>query len=168
MRSTNQKDEDGSLPFVDLIVCPSYDFAFKEDVMTRYRLDPSKYRSEGQYTPENNNYRNMDLFRAFDHITYDIHEILQSIKIYTLDHKHNVFLENFNENKTEPDFVKIVTKYQSNLGKCYSIQPKEDMLKLGIRVVEFVARIGIYVYLGYPGQFTHHITKTKVKVDRQY
>lgn len=168
MRPTYQVDKDGSLPFVDLTVCPSFDFAFKKDVMNRYGLDSTKYRKEGEYTPENNDYSNMDLHKTFDHITHEIYEILLSIRIFTLDHEHSVFLVKFNENETEPDLVKIVTTYQPNLGKCYSIQPKEMVLKLGIRVVEFVARIGIYVYLGYPGQFTHHITKTKVHIDRQY
>ena len=162
IRSTNHVSEKGNLPFVELTVCPSYDFAFKEHMMTRYGLDSNKYRSEGKYTPDNNYYRDVDLREIFDQITHDIHEILQSIKIFTLDHKHDMFLEQFNGNKTETNFVRIITKYQSNLGKCYSIQPKEEVLKFGIRIVELVSKTGIYVYLGYPGQFTHHITKTKV------
>ena len=150
------------MPFVDLTVCPAYDFAFKNDPMVKYGLEHSKYRSKGHFTPSKNPYKELDLRKVFDDITYDIHELLQSIKILTLDHEHKIFIEAFNESKNSTDYVNIVTKYQSNLGRCYSILPKEEVQKLGVRVIEFVGNVGMYIYLGYPGQFMYHITKTKV------
>ena len=156
-------EEDGSFPFIDLIVCPLYDFAFKDDMMIKYGLNAQQYRSEGHYTPTNNIYRNMDLRTVFHQITYNIYEILKGIKIFTLDHEHKIFFEEFNEYKNETDHIIVTTKYHSNLGRCYSIHPKENIVKLGIRVVDFVAKMGIYVYFGYPGQFMNHNTKTKVR-----
>ena len=94
-------EEDGSFPFIDLIVCPLYDFAFKDDMMIKFGLNAQQYRSEGHYTPTNSIYRNMDLRTVFHQITYNIYEILKGIKIFTLDHEHKIFFEEFNEYKNE-------------------------------------------------------------------
>ena len=58
----------------------------------------------------------------------------------------------------------ITTKYYQYFGRCYSIHPKDHVLKLGVNAIEIVARLKVYTYFGHPGQFTYSNTKTKVSI----
>ena len=78
----------------------------------------------------------------------------------TLDPKLKWLVETF-DNYKKTDYIKVTTKYQQNLGKCFSIYPQNHVLELGITSIDIVARTSIYVYMGYPGQFNFD-TKTKV------
>ena len=71
--------------------------------------------------------------------------------------------QEFTDSTNDSELLQVITKYKgSSLGTCYSIRPKDPIVGLGIFKIDFVARLGIYVYLGYPGQFMY-LAKTKVK-----
>ena len=98
---------------------------------------------------------------VFNDVTYEVHEILKQIRISTSDLENDWIVETLNNSSKYLNNIIIVTKYQRNLGRCYSIRPQQNVIKLGILSIDFVAQIPFYVYLGYPGQFNYN-TKTKV------
>ena len=90
-------------------------------------------------------------------------ELLFRISIYTNTRKTSYFGIEFDENNFT-DHLDIKTKYYHYFGRCYSIHPKDHVLKLGVNAIEIVARLKIYAYFGHPGQFTYFNTKTKVSI----
>ena len=66
--------------------------------------------------------------------------------------------DNFDENIT------IVTKYSDSYGRCYSIIPKQQVLKLGVKSIILETRMDIYVYFGHPGQFLAADSDTRVNI----
>ena len=127
----------------------------------------NKYRNEGHFSPNINGSIDLDLETVFNNITHYPGELLQKIKITTKDRNQRTFLQSFVDLKNETDHVEIVTKYQSNLGRCYCIRPKVHVIKLEIIKIDVIAWMDIYVYIGYPGQFTYN-TKERVKKHLNY
>ena len=167
IRSTSDGAFDPILPFIDFIVCPAYHFAYKEDVLKYYGLDVNKYRNEGHFSPTINESIDLELENVFKNITHFPDEVLQKIKITTKDRNQRTFLQSFVELKNATNHVEIVTKYQSNLGRCYSIRPKSHVITLEIIKIDVIASMDIYVYIGYPGQFTYN-TKERVLLHIDY
>ena len=161
VRSTSDGEKDPNLPFIDFIVCPHYDVAYKTDMIEMYGLDKNNYRRNGVYVPTKNYNSSKGLRTVFNDVTFDVHEILKQIRISTSDLENDWIVETLNSSRKYLTNLIIVTKYQRNLGRCYSIRPKQNVIKLGILSIDFVAQIPFYVYLGYPGQFNYN-TKTKV------
>ena len=159
--STAEASGDKDTPFIDLIVCPSYAAAYKDEVLETHGMDKGKYRSKGYFTAQNHSH-GANLSIIFDSITYDPSELLHKVQIATLDRRKAKFVVDFSQSNIE-EHVKITTKYWNTYGKCYSIQPKDHILKLGVKIIDIVARMDIYVYFGYPGQFMFN-TKTKVQI----
>ena len=126
-----------------------------------YGLNVNKYRNEGHFSPTSNESIDLELESVFNNITHYPDEVLQKIKITTKDRNQRTFLQSFVDIKNATDHVEIVTKYQSNLGRCYSIRPKAHVIKLEIIKIDVIAGMDIYVYIGYPGQFTYN-TKERV------
>ena len=160
VQSTADSAGDIDTPFIDLTICPAYDAAYKDDVLQHYGMDKNEYRNEGVYFPRNNA-KDMDLRVIFQSITYDIAELLSHITIFTAS-KHNTHLDIEFDRPNFTDHINITTKYWPGFGRCFSIHPKEHILKQGVNAVLFVARIDIYIYFGYPGQFMNPNTKSKV------
>lgn len=157
--STADVVEDINTQFLELTICPAYEHAYKDAFLKNYGMDKKALRSGGSYAPTN--YREgMDLRKVFDSITHDIKELLTYIKIYTLDREQSQFTVDF-QGSNATQHIEVVTKYQNNLGKCYSIQPRGHVIQLGVVKIDIAARYDIYVYFGYPGQFMYK-TKTKV------
>ena len=129
--------------------------------MEHYDLDKSRYRSKGEFNPSLNSSERLDLYDVFENITQNVTELLYRIKFTTLSRQQRTFIEDFNQPKNQTEHLDIVTKHQNSLGRCYSIRPKAHVLRLGVLRVEITARMDVYVYLGYPGQFMYN-TKTKV------
>ena len=103
----------------------------------------------------------MDLQEVFNNITQSVNELLYRIKFTTMDRQQRSFIESFDELQMATKYVDIITKHQNSLGRCYSVRPKSQVYRLGILRVEITARMDVYVYMGYPGQFMYN-TKTKV------
>ena len=161
IRSTSDGETDPNLPFIDFIVCPHYDVAYKTDMIEMYGLDKNNYRRNGVYVPTKNYNSSKGLRTVFNDITYEVYEILKQVRISTSDLENDWIVETLNSSRNYLNNLIIVTKYQRNLGRCYSIRPKLNVIKLGILAIDFIAQIPFYVYLGYPGQFNYN-TKTKV------
>ena len=50
--TTVLSDED--TPFIDLVVCPAFESAYKKDVIEYYGMDRYKYVNEGSFGPTKN------------------------------------------------------------------------------------------------------------------
>ena len=151
--------KNSNLQFLELTICPGYRYAYKDDVLKSYGMEKWRLRRGGLYAPQNYS-EGMDLRKVFNSVTYEIEELLLYIKIYTLDREKSQITIDFQGLNTTRH-LKIVTKYKYTYGKCYSIQPRDHVVQLAIVKVDILARYGIYVYFGYPGQFMYN-TKSKV------
>ena len=149
------------MPFIDFIICPAYQFAYKDKVLREYGLDSTKYR-RGHYSPTINDSTISDLEFIFNEITHSPSEILKTIKITTKDRKQRSFLQNFEKGDIEKENLDMITKYQNNLGRCFSIRPKDNVVSLEVIKIDITARMDFYVYVGYPGQFMYN-TKERVR-----
>ena len=145
-----------------MTICPDYFSAYKTDALNAYGINKKEYRSKGVYSPSNNT-KDTTLRDIFKSVTYDIDEILFGIALFTSNKQKTRFEIDFDgQNFTE--HIEITTKYWGTYGRCFSLHPKDHVLKLGVHQIEIVARMGIYIYFGYPGQFMYN-TKTKVGHD---
>ena len=151
------------MPFIDLIICPDYEFAFKKEILQQYGIDSNEYR-KGNFLPSNGTKNHSNLQNIFNDVTQNLNDLLYKVKFTTLDRKNRTFAEVFsieNPNNNTKN-VDIVTKYTNTLGRCYSIRPRAHVVRLGILRVEIAARLDMYIYLGYPGQFMYN-TKKRVR-----
>ena len=57
--------------------------------------------------------------------------------------------------------INVLTKYSNNLGRCFSVRPKPEVVKKGILSVALTSYTDTYIYIGYPGQFMYN-TRTRV------
>ena len=135
--------------------------------MNFFGLTKTGYRLEGKFNPTQKSNATIDLRNVFNLVTHDIHELLHNVVIFTIDATQSEFVEDFNDglNKNDTINIEITTKYHNNLGRCFSIRPKRHVIKLGVASIDFVAKMGIYVYFGHPGQYMYN---TKTKVDETY
>ena len=129
-------------------------------------MNKQKYRGAGGvYAPKNNTPGN-DLRAVFNSITYDVDEMLSRIKFTTVVRPTpSNSGQSFNIDFDGPNItehIHITTKYWRTYGRCYSIQPKDHVIELGIIRLEIVAHLNIYIYFGHPGQFMHTGTVSKV------
>ena len=161
MRPTSDGVFDNDLPFIDLIICPSYEVAYNESKLEKYGLIRRNYRSEGIFYPTNEKHKSMDLHDVFDDVTHDIEDVLFEIRFNTLNIDQNTFVEKFTPSSNNSIHVKVSSKYFDSFGKCFSIRPKNHVLKHGINVIDILARMAVTIHLGYPGQFMYN-TKTRV------
>ena len=165
-RPTSDAVDDVEMPFIELTICASYDDAYNDDILNQYGMNKGKYRRSGHYTPTNNYTGDMNLREVFNSISYDVEEMLYQVRFVT-----NSPLSNTRQSVFRVDFRKdlanvtknanIHTVYWANFGRCYSLRPKDHVLKETIISVLIWSRMSIYVYFGYPGQFMY---KTKSKV----
>ena len=55
IRRTSEGAEDPTLPFLDLVVCPSFEVAYKMDVLQKYGMQHRDYVYNGYFYPTQNN-----------------------------------------------------------------------------------------------------------------
>ena len=60
------------------------------------------------------------------------------------------------------EYLEITTKYWPTFGRCYSMHPRNHVLKFGVYGIDIVARVNLFIYFGYPGQFMYPNSKAKV------
>ena len=163
IRPTSDAAADTAMPFIDLIICPSYDVSYKKESLEKYGIDRTNYTFNGDFTPSKNTNKSISLRDIFHSISYEVEDILFSVTIFTLDRKNSMFTVNFDGSNTyDNEIVEVGTKYWNSYGRCYSIRPSNQIIQLGVKIMDFVARMNIYVYFGYPGQYMYN---TKVKVN---
>lgn len=160
--SFTEASEDTDSPFIELTICPSYESAYREEVLNAYGMDKEKYRGKGVYSPSNNS-KGMELRSIFNNVTYDIDELLFRISIRTNSQQNRSFDFEF-DGKDFMEHIDVITKYYHHFGRCFSLHPKKHILSLGVNAIVVVARINVYVYFGHPGQFMSLNTKSKVYV----
>ena len=162
IRPTSDAASDVDMPFIDLIICPSYDVSYKTENLERYGIDKMKYMEDGDYVPKKNMNESETLQDIFHSITYEVEDLLYGVTISTLDRENLKYKLNFNGSNTyDNGIVDVVTKYWKSYGRCYSIRPTNKLIAFGVDSIVFKARMNIYVYFGHPGQFMY-VTKTKV------
>ena len=165
IQPTEDSNEDSETPFLSLTICPEYHAAYKEDVLQRYGLTKEDYRKKAHYMPKNgkeiNSKWEQNGVEIFENVTHGVREILRKLVIRTKNANTTRFIINFDQDDIF-EHAEIVTKYWPSFGRCFNILPKSYVVKQGITRIEALARISIYIYLGYPGQFMHSNSKTKV------
>ena len=162
------------MPFIDLTICASYDDAYNDEVLKKYGMKKGKYRRSGHYAPTNGKDDNINLREVFNSVSYEPHEILDKIEFNTKDRTKTNFAVDFtgdSSNITENGETRTVyenavmhTVYWANFGRCYVFRPRDHVLKAAILGANVWAKMSIYVYFGYPGQFMFN-TKEKVFIN---
>ena len=151
---------DPATPFVDFVVCPSYQKAYKQEVIRNFGLEREQYKDGVSFYPLANE-TDLDPRSFYDKITHNFSEIFDKIIVRTLNQKEpKVTIDLSKEEETERIFIE--TKHYATFGRCFSIQMPDDIISNGIISIEFIANVDIYVYFGHPGQFMHVDTKSKV------
>ena len=163
MRPTSDGAFDKTMPFIDLIVCPSYEVAYNHSQLQRYGLTRSLYRSKGKFYPIKDSTQKTELRDVFDTVSHGVADILSEVRFSTLNIDQHTFVENIDHlsNDSDPSNINIITSYFDSFGKCYSIRPKPNVLKQGIIGIDILARMDISIYMGHPGQFMYN-TKSRV------
>ena len=59
--------------------------------------------------------------------------------------------------------AKFWVKYDKTFGRCFSVDLKPEVTQLGVTKIEFFAKLNIYIYLHYPGQYMDVDSKSKVR-----
>ena len=149
------------IPFVDLVICPSFHVAYNDTALEYYGISKNEYRRKGKWKPTKNT-NGTDLRNVFNEVSYDVEDILIAIRIKTLTRKRQYVDVNFSK-ETFNELLTITTKYRDTFGRCYSIVPKHPVQKLGIYSMIFETRMDIYLYFGHQGQFLASNSETKVK-----
>ena len=146
-----------AVPFVDMTICPDYNVAYKKVALQTLGLDKHMYSFKGVYVNLTKNEVD-DPQVIYDSITYDVEDVLSSMTFST---SRNYVKIEFNKNNSYDD-IQITTGHIPFYGKCYSIHPSTHLIEQSIQKISIVSHIDTIVYFGYPGQFMHPNTKTKV------
>ena len=160
VKYTSDTEDNLSVPFIDFTVCPSYESAYKDGILKEYGLEKDEYRNEGMFYPTTN-VNNSNPRSLFYSVTHNVDEIFIKIRIKTLNFDSPTYEIDFAKHNFT-DHISITPKFYHHFGRCYSVHPKGDVLKLGVTSIYFITKIDIYVYFGYPGQFMYSNTKSKV------
>ena len=154
---------DSETTFISFTICPDYHSAYKSEVLKNYNLTVRDYRDKKAmwYPPKDTNFT--DAREFFHNITYEIHEVIEKIKISTMSLKKSeakIEITQFENFKQE--FVEFHTQYEDTYGRCYTMNATQSLLRLSLKYVEFVARMGVYIFIEHPGQHLHGNSRSKV------
>ena len=148
------EERTGDTTFIAFTICPDYGDAYDENVLHYFGSTVNQYRG-GNFTLAKGVLNN---YEAFNKVAYNLSEVVKSITISTADSsrpKVHVKIQAKSEN------AKLVTKYDSTFGKCFSLQIDPSVTALGITKIEFNTRLNIYIYLHHPGQYMDVDSKSK-------
>ena len=159
VESTKDTIDDIDASFIDVTICPSYHSAYKDETLKSYGLSKEEYRRNAVYVPRYNTTH--DLQHIFDSVTYDITELLLRVIVTTSNKNHPRFNVEFSNDRFT-EYLEITTKYWPTYGRCYSMHPRNHVLKFGVYGIDIVARVNLFIYFGYPGQFMYPNSKAKV------
>jgi hypothetical protein len=161
VESTKDTINDIDASFIDVTICPSYHSAYKEETLKSYGLSKEEYRKNAIYSPKHNSTNVTNLQNIFESVTYDITELLLRVIVTTSNKNNPRFNIEFSNDKFT-EYLEITTKYWPTYGRCYSVHPKNHVLKFGVWGIDIVARVNLFIYFGYPGQFMYPNSKAKV------
>ena len=126
--------------FMAFTICPSYQAAYKADVLSNYGSNIGEYR-RGNFTIN----QSRNAFEIFKEVTYNFTEVIEEVLIQTSNLTTPKIFLNDKTHWTE--------NYQFNFGRCYSLQIPDNITSLGITGVSITANMETYIYLHHPGQF---------------
>ena len=164
----------GNETYLAFTVCPAYHDAYKTHVLEEYGTSRWNY-VEGNFTTIPNNKNDTEIFND---ITHNLSEVLEEVVASTTNFQVNLTLipddstlksrlklrtgtSRSKDQLDHPD-VKVVTKYDTNFGKCFSLELGPDITALGVTRLDFVFRKNAFIYLHHPGQFMDVDAQTKV------
>ena len=154
--ATGELTTEYDILFLDLTICPEYFAAYNKTVLQNYGIKKEDY-AKGHFYPTKNG-ADKSPRDIFYEVSYDVEEILNGIRIHTLNKKTPYIDIDFNKINFDQD-ITITTKFKNTFGRCYSIIPKQDIQTLGIVGMIFEAKMDIYIYFGHPGQFLNQKQK---------
>ena len=88
--------------------------------------------------------------QVFIDITYELHELLESIIVRTNNVSKLEVSIDLNEKSKDAKIDSLPTK---TFGRCHSIQLGEEIVAQGVASIEFLSSMNLYVYFHHPGQF---------------
>ena len=165
--------------FLAFTVCPSYDEAYKLQVLQSYGTTKDIYKkgktivftfysilhfrlSKPFPLPLTGNFTvntNESPKQVFIDITYELHELLEYIIVHTDNFSnHDVSIDL----KEKSNIVKIDTMPIKTFGRCYAIQLGKEIVSQGVHAIDFLSNMNLYVYFHHPGQFLSIDTKSKL------
>ena len=101
-----------NIPFIDLIICPSFFAAYNDTSLEFYGLNKGKYRGKGKWNPTRNANKT-DLRRVFNDVSHNLEDMFVAIRIKTLSKETRYIDINFEKDDFN-DFVTISTKYSDS------------------------------------------------------
>ena len=151
---------DPDITFVAFTVCPAYHIAYKKETLKKYNITVDDYRYGSVWYPtEDIPPKNGREF--FHEVTYEIHEVIEKIVISTMSlNRSKIEIEM--QKELDRKYVKFTTQYVDTYGRCYTMNATEGLLRLGVKNVAFITRMGVYVFLDHPGQHLHGNSRSKV------
>ena len=97
----------------------------------------------------------------FHAVTFEMHEIIEKIKISTMSlDSPKIVIDDFQDFTQR--YVEFYTQYEDTYGRCYTMNATESLLELKLKYVEFVTRMSVYVFIEHPGQHLHGNSRSKV------
>ena len=115
-----------------------------------------------------------DAWRLFREVTYDLHELLSIVSISTSDPDTPEVNITFGEREmTEAErlrdekVARFVTKFDDTFGRCFMMYIEPEVARLGIVNIVATAKLGVYIYIHHPGQYTDVDSKTKVSLKKE-
>ena len=152
---------DTETQFVSFTICPEYHSAYKRDVLKNHNMTADDYRFQRALWYPANDMKIMDGKEFFHFVTFEMHEIIEKIKISTMSlDSPKIVIDDF-QNFTQR-YVEFYTQYEDTYGRCYTMNATESLLGLKLKYVEFVTRMSVYVFIEHPGQHLHGNSRSKV------
>ena len=119
------------------------------------------YRFQRAMWYPTNDMKIMDGKEFFQSVTFEMHEVIEKIKISTMSlDSPKIVINNFH--KFTQKYVEFYIQYEDTYGRCYTINATESLLGLKLKYVEFVTRMSVYVFIEHPGQHLHGNSRSKV------
>ena len=139
---------------------------FQRELLEELGLSISQYKNGEFHVQRINGSTSApkDPWAFYRKATHDLHEVVESVKIFTTDPNHPSLKFSIGDKNDllNESVGKFEEKNYDTFGRCFSLNINENVTSLGIITVDVVTRIGQYVYLHHPGQFLELDSRTKV------
>ena len=123
-------------------------------------VDDYRGKTAMWYPP--NNPHHVDGKEFFHNVTFEIHEVIDKIKISTMSlNASKIVIDDFREFK-QP-YVEFYTQYEDTYGRCYTMNATERLLRLQLKYITFITRMRVFVFIEHPGQHLHGNSRSKVQ-----
>lgn len=156
-RAVLKVEPTGQNTFLAFTICPAYEHAYKENILTKLGTSREQIRS-GNFSLEAAGATWVQ-DKIFEQITHDFKDVVEEIRIFTEHQPITLKTEHINSS-----LAKVVPLFGLTLGRCFSLEFLPILASLEIRSMQMIGNINFYVYFHHPFQFLDKDTKTKVHV----